>query len=70
MEMTKTLKKLTAAAAAVCIATMELPLPTAVTRAAEPPEVPDFSFIGAVGTLTAEGERQGCGGYLPCYCGT
>ena len=54
MEMTKTLKKLTAAAAAVCIATMELPLPTAVTRAAEPPEVPDFSFIGAVGTLTAE----------------
>ncbi|MDO4863572.1 MAG: transglutaminase domain-containing protein, partial [Ruminococcus sp.] len=54
MKLTRKLKKWTAAAVSVCLAAMELPLTPAAASAADLPEVPDFSYIGAVGTLTAE----------------
>lgn len=54
MEKTNNLKKMTAAAVALCLAAMELPLVPTAAMAADPQDVPDFSFIGQVGTLTAE----------------
>ena len=52
----KKLKKLTAALTSVCIAAMGLPFYAAESHAEDAVELdmPDFSFIGAVGELSAE----------------
>ncbi|MBP5362637.1 MAG: hypothetical protein J6Y71_06410, partial [Ruminococcus sp.] len=54
MEKTRSFKKWVATALSLCLTAMELPMMPVVSKAADPLEAPDFSFIGPVGDLSAE----------------